>query len=52
MKRSDKRILTTHVGSIIRLVDLLEAARAARAHGGADAANNDSLLVKPKSQKS
>lgn len=36
MKRSEDRILTTHVGSIVRPPDLLEAVRAARA-GGADA---------------
>ena len=33
MKRSEDRILTTHVGSIIRTPELLEASKAAR-HGG------------------
>ncbi len=37
MKRSTDRILTTHVGSIIRPADLLEASRTARA-GGSPAA--------------
>ncbi len=34
MKRSDHRILTTHVGSLIRPPDLLDASRAAHAKGG------------------
>lgn len=34
MKRSERRILTTHVGSLARPPELLEASRAARAQGG------------------
>ncbi len=46
MKRSTKRILTTHVGSLIRPADLLEAARAARAEGGeAERTYNDLLAA-------
>lgn len=44
MKRSDSRILTTHVGSIIRPADLLEAARAVRANGGEYTAKYEALL--------
>jgi 5-methyltetrahydropteroyltriglutamate--homocysteine methyltransferase len=39
MKRSDDRILTTHVGSLIRPADLLAAGEAAR-DGGSDAQEN------------
>ncbi|MGE3247621.1 MAG: hypothetical protein AB7J19_14955, partial [Beijerinckiaceae bacterium] len=47
MKRSTDRILTTHVGSIVRPPDLLEASRAARA-GGADAQEKYEILLKNK----
>lgn len=44
MKHSENRILTTHVGSIIRPTELLDSARAARANGGEDVTSYEKLL--------
>ena len=44
MKRSNTRILTTHVGSLIRPLDLLEASRAARGQGGEHLAQYSKVL--------